>query len=85
MGSIVYGGSIKQDQVLIRGTTPDAEAARTFTHTLNTREHLDGFDNIHLAHQRRDFLDGSDIHSDYAHFGFDNILIIPLAVYNDFL
>ena len=75
MRCVIYGGIIKQDQVLVWCPTSYTVACRSLTYTLYPREHLYGLDHINFSHQSRNFLNGADIHLKYAHFGFDYILV----------
>ena len=64
MARVVNGGVVKEQQVLVGSSATNVKAAVPLTGALDAGQHLDGFQDVHFAHQGRQTLNGR-----HGHFG----------------
>ena len=70
---VVHRSVVEQDEVLVGAAAAHAERRRPLGGGLHAGQQHDGLYHVHLAHQRRNSLDGFYLQLLHAHFGSGNV------------
>ena len=81
MRRVVNGGLVQKHHILARAAAADVVANKALARSAHARQKLDALDNIGLAEQRRNALNGGDLKFFHSHIGIHKVAVEFFALH----